>query len=67
MKAIWNWINGRKTIICSIVIIFLQSAVGEKYIPAEWLDLLLTIFMGLGAGSLTHHIVKSVKKKKNGR
>lgn len=66
LKNLWNWIDGRKTIICSIIVIVLQSAVGEKYVPAEWLELLLTIFMGLGIGSLGHHVVKSVKKKKNG-
>lgn len=62
-KKIWDLLNGNKTIICAIVIIFLQSALGEMYIPAEWREFLLLVFNGLGLGSLGHHIVKAVKKK----
>lgn len=64
MKKLWNWIDGNKTIICAIVIIFLQSALGAMYIPAEWLEFLLLVFQGAGLGSLGHHIAKAVKKKK---
>ena len=61
MKALWNFLNGRKTIICSIIIIILQAEV-LTFLSPEWTNLLLTIFAALGAGSLAHHIKKSVTK-----
>lgn len=65
LAKIWNWLDGNKTIICAIVIIFLQSALGEMYIPLEWREFLLLVFQAAGLGSLGHHIVKGVKKIKN--
>ncbi len=62
MKALWNFLNGRKTIICSIIIIILQSGVLSSFLSPEWTNLLLTIFGALGVGSLAHHIKKSVEK-----
>lgn len=61
MKVLWNFLNGRKTIICSIIIIILQAEV-LTFLSPEWTNLLLTIFGALGAGSLAHHIKKSVTK-----
>ena len=61
MKAIWDFLSGYKTIICSIIIIILQSGV-LSFLSPEWTNLLLTIFGALGAGSLVHHIKKSIEK-----
>ncbi len=57
MKAIWNWLSGRKTIICSILIIILQAGV-LTFLTPEWENVLLAIIGALGAGSLIHHETK---------
>ena len=64
MKKLWMFLNGRKTIICLLVITFLQSSFGENLLSPDLSDFLLTIFTILGGGSLAHHIKKSIKKKK---
>lgn len=60
MKKVWEFFNGHKTIIFSIIFIILQSPIATNYISPDLGTLLLAIFGALGGASLVHHVKKAV-------
>jgi hypothetical protein len=64
MKKIWKYLNGNKTIICTIAIAAIQKAIILEIIPeTNGIDYLLWVLAVLGTGSLASHISKQVTKK----
>jgi len=63
MKAIWNWINGYKSIISAVI----MEIVGSDYISGlitnpDLYMLIKGISMILFVGSVAHHIKKDLAK-----
>lgn len=65
-KKIWKWLNGRKTIISSIILLILNSDYIEGLFTGqdELYILVQTIAGIMFAGSMGHHVRKSIRKNK---
>ena len=57
-KAIWKWFDGNKTIICSVAYAFLTKFGTQLPIRPLTLEILLWVTLGVGSGSLIHHVTK---------
>lgn len=54
----WEWLNGNKTIICTVIFGFISQFGVEVGIPANVVEYILWIAGILGFGSFGHHIQK---------
>lgn len=61
IKKLFDYINGNKTLICSIAVIILQSNIIP--ISAELTDVLFKVFLTLGGGALAHKFQKKIKNR----
>lgn len=63
MKALWDFFNGHKTIIFSIIFSILQSGI-LTFMSPELTTVLLAIVGALGGASLIHHVAKAAGEDK---
>ena len=66
MKTFWAWLNGNKTIICTVIFGFIAKFGVQIGISGEIVDMILWIAGTLGLGSFTHHIKKGYVTIKKG-
>lgn len=64
MKKLWNWLNGKKTIISAIYFAILSYIQTKGYIGAEELHLLNSIGMAMLGVGIGHKIGKAEAKQK---
>lgn len=58
INKVWNFLNGNKTIICSLIFMILQQPLASELIAANWLTFWLWFFGASGVLSLAHHLAK---------
>ena len=63
MKQVIEFLNGRKTMLCSIGLLVLQSQYAKEGIEPGLLDLITNIFWVAFGGSFAHHVGKATKIK----
>ena len=64
MEKFWKFINGNKTIICSIAWLIVSK--GLVPINPEWLTVIEYTLMALTGGSLAHHVKKGYLTQNKG-
>jgi len=57
-KNIWKWLDGNKTIICTIIVSFASQSFVRDWIGAQPASALIWIFGSGGLLSLIHHAKK---------
>ena len=62
MSKIWSFLNGNKTIICTIVFGFVARFGAELGMSGQLVEMILWIAGILGVPSLAHHIKKQVNQ-----
>jgi hypothetical protein len=58
MKTFWKWINGNKTIICTIIFGFVAQFGAEIGMNPNTISFILWAAGIMGFGSFTHHAAK---------
>lgn len=66
MKTLIEYLNGNKTIICTLIFGFIARFGVQVGIPADTVEMILWVAGVLGLGSFTHHVKKGYLSKKKG-
>jgi hypothetical protein len=67
LLKIWKWLDGNKTIICSIIVAVLSQDYIQQFIEPGLHGFLLWLFIALGTGALFHHIQKGYLSTEKGQ
>jgi len=58
MKSIWKWLDGNKTVICSVIFAFVSQFGADIGLSQLAIEIILWAAGGLGGVSLAHHAAK---------
>jgi len=58
MKAIWKWLDGNKTVICSVIFAFVSKFGADVGLTPLAIEIILWAVGCLGGVSLAHHAAK---------
>ena len=67
LRKIWDWLDGNKTIICSVIVAVLSQNYIKQFVEPGLHEFLLWLFIALGTGALFHHIKKGYLSTDKGK
>ena len=63
MKNIWEWLNGKKTVLAVVAYAAVYGAKGLGWLPSDLADTLLRVIEGFGVVGVVHKGYKAGTKK----